>query len=92
MGDFSDFERRHIIDMHLAGGPLRKIATVLGVLRVTVSKVLSAYRNLGKRPSAKKNVGQTSLLTERDISVHIENYFERSQSSCSMVNGRTDHS
>jgi hypothetical protein len=42
-----------------------KTATLLGVLRVTVSKVMSAYTNHGKTTSAKRNSGRKSTLTER---------------------------
>jgi transposase len=45
---------------------LTKTATLLGVSRVTVSKVMSAYTNHGKTISAKRNSGQKSTLTERD--------------------------
>jgi transposase len=43
-----------------------KTATLLGVSRATVSKVMSAYTNHGKTTSAKRNSGRKSTLTERD--------------------------
>jgi transposase len=43
-----------------------KSATLLGVLRATVSKVMSAYTNHGKTASAKRNNGRKSTLKERD--------------------------
>jgi hypothetical protein len=39
-----------------------KIAALLGVLRVTVSKVVSAYMNHGKTVSVKRNSGQKLTL------------------------------
>jgi hypothetical protein len=51
----------------LAGASVTKTATLLGVLRVTVSKAMSvAYINHGKTTLAKRNSGQKSTLTERD--------------------------
>jgi hypothetical protein len=43
-----------------------KSATLLGALRTTVSKVMSAYINHGKTTLVKRNSGQKSALTERD--------------------------
>jgi hypothetical protein len=39
-----------------------KTATLLGVLRATVSKVVSAYTNHGKTTSMKRNSGQKLTL------------------------------
>jgi transposase len=65
MGDLFYFERRQIVGAHLAGAPVTKTATLLGVLRATVTKVISAYTNHGKI-TAKGNSGRKSTLTERD--------------------------
>jgi IS30 family transposase len=48
MGDLSNFERGQIVGVHLAGSSVSKTATLLGVLRATVSKAMSAYMNHGK--------------------------------------------
>jgi predicted transcriptional regulator len=45
---------------------LNNTATLLGISRATVSKVMSAYINHGKTVPLKRNSGQTSTLTERD--------------------------
>jgi transposase len=66
MGDLSDFERGQIVGAHLAGVSVTKTATLLGVSRATVSKVMSAYTNQGKETSAKRNSGLKSTLTETD--------------------------
>jgi hypothetical protein len=50
MGDLSDFERGHIVGARLAGAPVTKTATLLGVSRGVVSKVMWAYTNHGKTP------------------------------------------
>jgi predicted transcriptional regulator len=57
MGDFSDFKRRHIVGARLSGTSVIKMATLLGVSRVAVSKVMTAYINHGKTSSAKRNSG-----------------------------------
>jgi hypothetical protein len=55
-GDLSDFETGQIFGAHLAGASVTKTDEVLGVSRATVSKVMSAYTNLGKT-STKRNSG-----------------------------------
>jgi transposase len=67
MGDLPDFERGQMIGARLAGASVTKMATLLAVSRVTVSKVMLAYTNHGKTISAKRNSGQKSTLTERVI-------------------------
>jgi transposase len=66
MEDLPDFERGQIVCVHFAGASVTKTATLLGVSRVTVSKVMPAYTNHGKISSAKRNSGQKSTSTERD--------------------------
>jgi predicted transcriptional regulator len=56
-GDLSGFERGQIVGALLADASVTKIATLLGVSRAAVSKVMSAYTNHGKATSAKKNSG-----------------------------------
>jgi hypothetical protein len=48
MGNFSDFERREIVDARLARKSVTNTATLLGVSRATFSKVMSAYANMGR--------------------------------------------
>jgi transposase len=57
MGDLSDLERGWIVGARLAGASVTKAATLVGVSRATVSKVMSAYTNHGKTTSAKRNSG-----------------------------------
>jgi IS30 family transposase len=57
MGDLSDFERGQIVGARLAGASVTEIATLLGVMKATVSKVTLAYTNHGKTTSAKRNSG-----------------------------------
>jgi transposase len=66
MGDLSDFERGQMIGARLAGAPVIKTATLLGVSRATVPKVMSAFTIHGKTASANRNSGRKSALTERD--------------------------
>jgi transposase len=66
MGYVSDFERQQIVDEHLAGASVTKTATLLGVLRVTVAKVMLAYTNHGKTTPMKRNSGRKLTLTKGD--------------------------
>jgi hypothetical protein len=66
MGDLSDFEKGHVIGVHLAGAPVIKTAAILGASRVKVSKVMSSYTNHGKTTLVKWNGQKKSTLTERD--------------------------
>jgi hypothetical protein len=58
MGSLSNFEKGRIINACLAGASLTETAILLGVLRATVSKVMSEYTNRGKTTSAKRNSGR----------------------------------
>jgi predicted transcriptional regulator len=58
MGDLSDFQSRQIVGVGLAGASVTKTATVLGVSRAAVSKVLTAYTNHGKASSAREMVAE----------------------------------
>jgi IS30 family transposase len=55
MGDLSNFEREQIVGARLAGASVIKTATLLGVLKATVSNML-------------RNGGRKSTLRERDHS------------------------
>jgi transposase len=67
MGDLSGFERGQLVGARVAGASVTNAATLLGISRATVPKVMSAYRNRGKTTSAKRNSGRKSTLTERDL-------------------------
>jgi transposase len=66
VGDLFDFERGHIVGARLAGASVTETATLFGVSRATVSKVMSAYANHMKTTSAKRNSGRKLKLTRRD--------------------------
>ena len=57
MGDLSDFQRGQITGVHLAGTFGTKMATLLGVSRAAVPKVMMAYTNHRKTSSAERNSG-----------------------------------
>jgi len=65
MGDFSDFQRGQIVGVCLAGASVTKMATLLGVTRTAVSKVMMTYTNHG-RTSANRNSGHKPKLSEKD--------------------------
>ena len=65
MGDFSVFQRGHIVDAHLTGAFVTKMVTLLGVSRAAVSTVMTTYRNHGRK-SSKGNSGQKPKLGERN--------------------------
>jgi predicted transcriptional regulator len=48
MGDLSDLEGGKIVGARLAGASVTKTATLLGVSRATIYKVMLAYMNHGK--------------------------------------------
>jgi hypothetical protein len=58
LGDLSHIERGQIVGERLAGAPVTETATLLGVSRVTASKVMSAYLIHEKKTSAKRNTAR----------------------------------
>jgi len=61
------FQRQEIVGGYLAGAPVNKTATLLGVSRAAVFKVMLACTNHGKTSSAKTYSGQKpKKLSERD--------------------------
>jgi predicted transcriptional regulator len=58
MRDLSDFQRERIVSGRLAGAYVTEMATLLGVSRAAVSKVMTAYANHGKTSLAKRNSGR----------------------------------
>ena len=66
MADLSDFQRRQIVGARLAAASVIKTATLLGVSRTAVSKVMTTYTNQGKTSSAKRSSGRKPKLSERD--------------------------
>ena len=66
MGDLSDFQRGQIVGVGLAGASLRKTATLLGVSKAALSKVMMTYAHRGRTSAAKGNSGQRPKLSEGD--------------------------
>jgi len=66
MGDFSDFQRGQIVGVRLAGASVTKMATLLGVSKAAVSKVISSYTNHWRTSSAKRNSGRKPQLSGKD--------------------------
>jgi hypothetical protein len=57
MGSLSNFERGQFVGGRLVGASVAKTAILLGMPKVTVSKVMLAYTNHGKITSAKRTSG-----------------------------------
>jgi hypothetical protein len=51
------FQIGQLVGAHLAGASVTKMATLLGVFRAAVSKVMTAYTNHGTSLSSKRNSG-----------------------------------
>ncbi|XP_076047333.1 uncharacterized protein LOC143028856 [Oratosquilla oratoria] len=66
MADLSDFKRGQIVGARMAGTSITKTAELLGVSRVIVSKVMTAFEREGKTSSAKHRSGRKLKLSERD--------------------------
>ncbi|GFT27018.1 hypothetical protein TNCV_4675471 [Trichonephila clavipes] len=66
MSDLSGVKRRIIIGVRLVGAPVSRNANLVGVSRTTVSRVRTAYTNLGKLSSVKHNRGQKLKLKNRE--------------------------
>ena len=62
----SDFLSGQIVGAHLAEASVTKMATLLGVSKVAISKVMTACTNYGRMSSAKRNSGQKRELSKRD--------------------------
>ena len=52
--------------MRSAGASVTKTATLSGISRAAVSKVMMTYTNHGRTSSAKRNSGRKANLRERD--------------------------
>ena len=57
MPDLSEVRRGMTIGARLAGTSVYRTAKLVDVLRITMSRIMTAYTNLGKVSSAKHNRG-----------------------------------
>ncbi len=65
MSDLTDFRRGQIVGARLAGATVTETSQFLDSYRETVSKVMTAYTQCGKRSSAKPNIGWKENLGEK---------------------------
>jgi len=66
MGDLSDFQRGYSVGAHLAVASVTKTATLLGVSKAAVSKVMTTYTDHGRTSSPKRNSGRKQKLNGRN--------------------------
>jgi predicted transcriptional regulator len=66
MGGLSDFQREQFVGARLARASVTKTATLLGVSKAAVPKVMTAYKNHGKTSSSKRNSGRKQTRCEGD--------------------------
>jgi predicted transcriptional regulator len=88
MGDLSDLERGQIVGACLARASVIKTATLLGVSRATVSKIMSACTNHGKINISKEEQWM-KINTDRKKLTYTEN---ESHNYCSTDDSRTKYS
>jgi hypothetical protein len=69
-----------------------KTATLLGVSRERVYRVMSSYTNHWKTTSAKKNSGQKSTFDRKRLLYTKKSCFENSHNYCSTGDSRTEYS
>jgi hypothetical protein len=93
MRDVSDFGRGQIVVAHFTGAYMTKTATLLGVLRVTVSKVMSAYMNHGKTVSARGRVGENKHWQKENVCTLRRIISKNHRTAAAQVNcSRTEYS
>jgi hypothetical protein len=85
MGDLSDYERRQIVDVLLAGASVTKSATLIGVSRATVFLgYVSIHESWEDNISEKERWVKINI--DRKRSSCIEDGFEKSYNYCSTGN------
>ena len=79
--------RGQLVGAHLAGASVTETATLLGVSRAAVSKVMMTYTNHGRTSSPKRNSGRKPKLSEMDCPT-LKRIVSINHSSSSKVDSR----
>ena len=66
MADLLDFKRGQIVGTRIASARVTKTAELFGVVRITVSKVWTAFEKEAKNPSMNQDTGRKRRLSDRD--------------------------
>ncbi|GFV97218.1 transposable element Tc1 transposase [Trichonephila clavipes] len=66
MSQLSDVKRYMIIEARPTEASMSRIGNLVGISRTTISRVMTAYKHLGKVSSAKRNSGRKSNWKDRD--------------------------
>ena len=66
MADLTEFQRGLVVGVHMAVVCVTKTSELFGVVRITVSKVMTTFEKDGKTSSLKQNSGRKRKLSDKN--------------------------